>query len=285
MLDSPHAVECELVEDGGTFVAHRPTNANLPAASPSSTAPYAPAPPRPARHRLPEDAPPPHARPRAMGQGAGADGRETVGPLRDGGRALRLPPARRRPWALGGFPGRASPALRCCQASAAMPRSRRLTKPRGGCRASRRRCTGTRGPPVNPTPIAGLERHLHRRQGDARLALRAVRKAVLERNREGRSMISTTTERTRGPTRRPDAIWTSASAIQNQTAATIGAACDATDPPALPRHRIDALDAPARCEACRSRSRIGPAPHCRFISIFPPFVSAISLPFGYNCGG
>ena len=41
--------------------------------------------------------------------------------------------------------------------------------------------------PVNLTPIAGLERHLHRRQGDACLALRAVREAVLERNREGRT--------------------------------------------------------------------------------------------------
>ena len=41
--------------------------------------------------------------------------------------------------------------------------------------------------PVNLTPIAGLERHLHRRQGDAGLALRAVREAVLERNREGRT--------------------------------------------------------------------------------------------------
>ena len=40
--DSPHAVECELVEDGGAFVAHRPTDADAPAASPSSTAPYAP---------------------------------------------------------------------------------------------------------------------------------------------------------------------------------------------------------------------------------------------------
>ena len=40
-------------------------------------------------------------------------------------------------------------------------------------------------PPVNLTPIAALERHLHRLQGDARLALRAVREAVLERNREG----------------------------------------------------------------------------------------------------
>ena len=28
--DSPHAVECELVEDGGAFVAHRPTDAGRP---------------------------------------------------------------------------------------------------------------------------------------------------------------------------------------------------------------------------------------------------------------
>ena len=40
---------------------------------------------------------------------------------------------------------------------------------------------------MNLTPIAGLERHLHRRRGDARLALRAVREAVLERNRGGGS--------------------------------------------------------------------------------------------------
>ena len=39
--------------------------------------------------------------------------------------------------------------------------------------------------PVNLTPIAGLERHLHHLQGDPRLALRAVREAVLQRNREG----------------------------------------------------------------------------------------------------
>ena len=32
---------------------------------------------------------------------------------------------------------------------------------------------------------AGLERHLHRLQGNARLASRAMREAVLERNREG----------------------------------------------------------------------------------------------------
>ena len=43
--------------------------------------------------------------------------------------------------------------------------------------------------PVNLTPIAGLERHLHRRQGDARLALRAVREAVLEHNHEGRVVM------------------------------------------------------------------------------------------------
>ena len=39
--------------------------------------------------------------------------------------------------------------------------------------------------PVNLTPIAGLERHLHHLQGDSRLALRAVREAVLKGNREG----------------------------------------------------------------------------------------------------
>lgn len=39
--------------------------------------------------------------------------------------------------------------------------------------------------PVNLTPIAGLERRLHHLQGDPRLALRAVREAVLRRNREG----------------------------------------------------------------------------------------------------
>ena len=38
--------------------------------------------------------------------------------------------------------------------------------------------------PVNLTPIAGLERHLHHLQGDPRLALRAVREAVVQRNRE-----------------------------------------------------------------------------------------------------
>ena len=41
--------------------------------------------------------------------------------------------------------------------------------------------------PVNLTPITGLERHLHHLQGDPRLALRAVREAVLQRNRGGES--------------------------------------------------------------------------------------------------
>lgn len=37
--------------------------------------------------------------------------------------------------------------------------------------------------PVNMAPVAGLERHLHHLQGDPRLALRAVRAAVLQLNR------------------------------------------------------------------------------------------------------
>jgi hypothetical protein len=39
--------------------------------------------------------------------------------------------------------------------------------------------------PVNLTPIAGLERQLRRRSGDARLALRAVRDAVMQLNSSG----------------------------------------------------------------------------------------------------
>lgn len=39
--------------------------------------------------------------------------------------------------------------------------------------------------PVNLTPIAGLERHLHRLQGDPRLALRAVRESVTAMNEAG----------------------------------------------------------------------------------------------------
>lgn len=40
--------------------------------------------------------------------------------------------------------------------------------------------------PVNMAPVAGLERHLHRLQGDRRLALRAVRAAVLQLNEADR---------------------------------------------------------------------------------------------------
>lgn len=39
--------------------------------------------------------------------------------------------------------------------------------------------------PVNLTPVTGLERHLHRLQGDARLALRAVRESVTTLNEAG----------------------------------------------------------------------------------------------------
>ena len=43
--------------------------------------------------------------------------------------------------------------------------------------------------PVNMAPVAGLERHLHHLQGDPRLALRAVRAAVLQLNREPASAL------------------------------------------------------------------------------------------------
>ena len=39
--------------------------------------------------------------------------------------------------------------------------------------------------PVNLTPIAGLETRLRRRAGDARLALRAVRDAIIQLNTTG----------------------------------------------------------------------------------------------------
>ena len=69
------------------------------------------------------------------------------------------------------------------------PRRRGLGGGAGGWLAAGLRVGSApgRAGPVNLTPIAGLERHLHRLQGDARLALRAVREAVLERNREGRT--------------------------------------------------------------------------------------------------
>ena len=58
--DSPHAVECELVEDGGAFVAHRPIDADRP-------------PPRRFRRRHPTDrgAADPHRRRRRREHGPG----------------------------------------------------------------------------------------------------------------------------------------------------------------------------------------------------------------------
>ena len=53
---------------------------------------------------------------------------------------------RRREYGRGRVPGRASPASRCRQASAAPLRSKRRRGRLAGCRASRRLCTGTHGP-------------------------------------------------------------------------------------------------------------------------------------------
>ena len=134
------------------------------------------APPRPTRHRLREDAPPPHARPRALGQGAGADGRGTVGPLRKDalyGCYLRVgdPGPWAGPWAgiarleMPSGIGRAAAVEVAERAAGWLP---------GFASALHRDARA----PVNLTPIAGLERHLHRLQ---------VREAVLERNCEGRT--------------------------------------------------------------------------------------------------
>ena len=38
--------------------------------------------------------------------------------------------------------------------------------------------------PVNLAPVARLEQHLHHLLGDSRLALRAVREAVMQHNRD-----------------------------------------------------------------------------------------------------
>ena len=104
----------------------------------------------------------------------------------------------RRGLAIIGYVKTHRPSRDAVRRSAAPPRPRRPTKPRAGCRVSRQVHRDARAP-VNLTPIAGLERHLHRRQDDARLALRTVREAVLERNRERTDgMNSTTTGRTGG---------------------------------------------------------------------------------------
>ena len=55
----------------------------------------------------------------------------------------------------GRVPGRASPASRCRQASAATPRSMRPTTPRGGCRALHRRLLPGRAGPGKPDADRG----------------------------------------------------------------------------------------------------------------------------------
>ena len=109
------------------------------------------APPRPwPSSATVKDTSPPSARPRALVQGAGADGRgRALFAMEDALSGCCLHSCCLRvgdpgPWA--GPWASTSPALRYRPASAVPPRSRRLTKPRAGCRASRQRCTGTRGP-------------------------------------------------------------------------------------------------------------------------------------------
>ena len=117
------------------------------AASPSSTAPYAPE-ARLTRTDADGDV--------SMGVGGSLGGHH---PLRDAVRHRPLPRCGRG----GGAGGGLAAGLRVGSAP------------------------GRTGPGETLTPIAGLERHLHRLPADARLALRAVRAAVLESNREGRT--------------------------------------------------------------------------------------------------
>ena len=81
-----------------------------------------PVPPRPGHHRLREDSSPPHARPRALGHGAGADsggsGRGLFA-MEDALYGCYLRVGDPGPWA--GPLGGGSPASRCRQASAATP--------------------------------------------------------------------------------------------------------------------------------------------------------------------
>ena len=107
--------------------------------------------------------------------------------LRDGGRSLRLPRVGgSRLWAgPGAGPGAGIARLEMPsgigRAAAVEPAERAAGwLPRFASALHRDART-----PVNLPPIPDLERHLHRRQGDLRLARRAVREAVLERNRDG----------------------------------------------------------------------------------------------------
>ena len=158
--DSPHAVECEVVEDGGAFGARRPPDADRPRRvafvdgtmrtearlTRTGTAIFTagrPVPlPDPPRRLVMRAVRGRRHRGRSGASAAPApDGRGTVEPLRDGTPSMAATCGSATP-GRGRVPGQASPALRCRQASAVPPRSRRPTKPR----ASRRCCTGTRGP-------------------------------------------------------------------------------------------------------------------------------------------
>ena len=134
--------------------------------------------------RVREDPPPPHPRARTLEHPAAPRGRRSVEPLRAARRPLRLLYPRGRSGSLGGavVGDRAHRGSRRRRQGG--PRSPRWIGRRDGSRSSRRRRTGTPRAPVNLTPVAGLERRLHHLLGDARLALRAVREAVMQLNRE-----------------------------------------------------------------------------------------------------
>ena len=121
-------------------------------------------------------------------------------------------------------PGRASPAWRCRQASAATPAGEAADQAAGWLPAFASALHRDARAPVNLTPIAGLERHLHRRQGDARLTLRAVREAVLERTREGRCKFAPSSRHLK--TVSPSARAKNAAVFQFSQEAPAGAALD-----------------------------------------------------------
>ena len=111
---------------------------------------------------------------------------------------------------------------------------------------------------MNLTPIAGLERrHLHRLQGGGRLALRAVREAVLERNQR------------RGRTARGAAALESARARGSCTAPSISATAVGcrTVRPRQARFRIR-LEEP-RSSAASLRPASSRAPPARAVSLSP----------------
>ena len=105
-----------------------------------------PAPAQPAGPRIRQDAPPPDARPGAMDARPGPGG-SVSGPgcSRCRTTCMRATCGSATP-AHGPVRGPASHASRCRPGPASPPRSARSTQRRAGCRPSRRRSTGTRGP-------------------------------------------------------------------------------------------------------------------------------------------